>query len=63
MKTFFRPLIFFSVIAFTSFLQAADYPLPNEGDFTLRGFHFTSGAILPELRLHYRTLGKPLKNE
>src|SRR5688500_13002497 len=30
-----------------------------EGDFMLRNFRFASGETLPELRLHYRTLGKP----
>src|SRR5437588_7038544 len=36
----------------------ADYPPPTEGDYTIRDFKFTSGETLPELRLHYRTLGK-----
>jgi len=31
----------------------------NEGDFTVRDFRFASGETLAELRLHYRTLGKP----
>jgi len=43
-------------------LRGADYPAPSEGDYTLRNFKFTSGEILPELRLHYRTLGKPEKD-
>jgi homoserine O-acetyltransferase/O-succinyltransferase len=38
---------------------AADYPDPAEGEVVLRDFHFTSGETLPELRLHYRTLGTP----
>jgi homoserine O-acetyltransferase len=38
---------------------AAEYPPPAEGDYTIRDFKFTSGETLPELRLHYRTLGKP----
>jgi homoserine O-acetyltransferase len=42
--------------------SAADYPAPTEGDFVIRDFRFTSGATLPELRLHYRTLGKPMKD-
>src|ERR1700746_1266560 len=40
----------------------ADYPAPAEGDFTLRDFKFQSGETLPELRIHYRTLGKPEKD-
>jgi homoserine O-acetyltransferase len=44
------------------FASAADYPAPTEGDYTLRDFKFASGETLPELRLHYRTLGKPEKD-
>ena len=45
-----------------SFAFTADYPTPAEGDYTIRDFKFTSGETLPELRLHYRTLGKPEKD-
>jgi homoserine O-acetyltransferase len=38
---------------------AAQYPAPAEGDFVISNFRFTSGETLPQLRLHYRTLGKP----
>ena len=37
---------------------AADYPAPTEGDYTIRDFKFTSGESLPELKIHYHTLGK-----
>src|SRR6201988_3423994 len=43
-------------------LLAADYPAPTEGDFTVRDFKFQSGETLPELHLHYRTLGRPEKD-
>src|SRR6266699_6198399 len=46
-----------SILA-AGFASAADYPAPTEGDYTIRDFKFSSGEILPELRLHYRTLGK-----
>jgi homoserine O-acetyltransferase/O-succinyltransferase len=45
-----------------SIASAADYPTPTEGDFTIRDFKFQSGETLPELRIHYRTLGKPEKD-
>jgi homoserine O-acetyltransferase/O-succinyltransferase len=32
---------------------------PTEGDYVSHDFHFKSGETLPELRLHYMTLGKP----
>jgi homoserine O-acetyltransferase/O-succinyltransferase len=38
--------------------RAAEYPPPTEADYTIRDFKFSSGEILPELRIHYRTLGK-----
>ncbi|HEY9104522.1 alpha/beta fold hydrolase [Chitinimonas sp.] len=41
---------------------AADYPTPAEGDFRIKDFKFTSGEVLPELKLHYRTLGKPVRD-
>ena len=57
-----RSLIFVSAIFTASFLFAADYPTPTQGDYVVRDFKFTSGETLPELRLHYRTLGKPEKD-
>jgi homoserine O-acetyltransferase len=44
-------------------LRAADYPKPTEGDYVLRDFRFASGQTLPELRIHYRTLGGPERDE
>jgi homoserine O-acetyltransferase/O-succinyltransferase len=41
----------------------SSWPAPREGEFTVRDFQFRSGATLPEIRLHYRTLGAPLKDE
>jgi len=38
---------------------AASQPAPVEGDFTAPAFALTSGRSLPELRMHYRTLGQP----
>jgi homoserine O-acetyltransferase/O-succinyltransferase len=39
--------------------RAADYPKPSEADFVMKDFKFASGESMPELRIHYRTLGKP----
>ena len=38
---------------------AADYPARTEGDYVVRDFRFHTGEVLPELRLHYTTLGDP----
>src|SRR6476659_6091980 len=53
-----------AVWALTSpLLQAADYPEPTSGNYVLRDFRFASGETLPELRIHYRTLGQPRRDE
>lgn len=45
------------------FPAAADVPArPAEGDFVLREFAFGTGETLPELRIHYRTLGAPRRD-
>ena len=43
-------------------LNAADFPEPKSGDFVVQNFRFTSGETLPELRLHYRTIGELKKD-
>ncbi|MDB5429652.1 MAG: metA [Caulobacter sp.] len=45
-----------SLVATSALAQTA--PLkPTEGDYTIRDFKFHDGESLPELKLHYRTLG------
>jgi homoserine O-acetyltransferase/O-succinyltransferase len=34
----------------------------TEGDFTIRDFKFGTGETLPELKLHYRTIGTPRRD-
>jgi homoserine O-acetyltransferase len=41
---------------------ARNYPEPAQGDFIIRDFKFESGEVLPELKLHYRTLGQPVRD-
>ena len=38
------------------------WPNYYEGDFVIRNYVFRSGETLPELKLHYRTLGTPRRN-
>ena len=59
MNPIIRIFTFFSSVLVAGFVSAADYPTPTEGDCTIRDFKFQSGETLPELRIHYRTLGKP----
>lgn len=60
-KTMPRLLLFVCGLAlfFASPACAAGYPAPVEHDFTLKDFTFHTGETLPELRIHYRTIGDP----
>jgi homoserine O-acetyltransferase len=55
---------FDAVRAAPSYVEGQPPPLPQpaEGDFLIKDFRFASGETLPELRIHYRTLGTPRKN-
>jgi len=55
-------LVFLLLLAPLGEICAAQYPTPSQGDFVLKNFRFTSGEMLPELRLHYLTLGKPQRD-
>ena len=49
-----------AAFALTSFAAlAADYPAPKQGDWIAKDFKFHSGETMPELRLHYTTVGEP----
>ena len=38
---------------------AQGFPAPQEGSWIVRDFRFSTGEVLPELRLHYTTVGAP----
>jgi homoserine O-acetyltransferase/O-succinyltransferase len=44
---------------FSPFAFAADYPAPKDGEWVAHDFKFQTGATLPELKLHYTTIGDP----
>ena len=50
------------IVASVRAQQNPALPAPQEGDFTLRDFHFKSGETLAEVRVHYYTFGKPAKD-
>jgi homoserine O-acetyltransferase len=50
------------VLLAASLARAADYPPAAEDHFAVREFRFASGEVLPELRIHYRTIGVPRKD-
>jgi homoserine O-acetyltransferase/O-succinyltransferase len=38
---------------------AADYPAPKQASWTAKDFRFHTGEVMPELHLHYTTVGDP----
>ena len=51
-------LVALALVAGTPVL-AADYPKPVEGDWTAKDFRLHTGETLPEVKLHYTTVGDP----
>ncbi len=48
--------------SFVAARAAAAVPKPAEADWLVRDFRFASGETLPELKIHYRTLGAPTRD-
>jgi homoserine O-acetyltransferase/O-succinyltransferase len=46
-----------ALISFTAL--AADYPAPKQGEWIAKDFKFHTGETMPELKLHYTTVGDP----
>ena len=58
-----RPAIFVILLLWPAIGSAqATFPAPVERDFIVRNYTFASGESLPELRIHYRTVGEPRKD-
>jgi homoserine O-acetyltransferase len=62
MMRFLAALALLTVTTAASIAQEKADPAAPEGDFVAKDFKFRSGESLPELRLHYRTLGKPVRD-
>jgi homoserine O-acetyltransferase len=70
-KTFFAVIALLAA-AFSAAVSSAqqtqqparqrNWPEPKEGDFVAKEFRFGTGETLPELKLHYATLGTPQKD-
>jgi homoserine O-acetyltransferase len=39
--------------------MAADYPTPEQGEWIVRNFKFHTSETMPEVKLHYTTIGDP----
>lgn len=53
--------LFFVILACGTRVDGA-YPAPRDGSWTLGDFRFSTGETLPSLRLHYRTIGEPVRD-
>src|SRR5689334_11052628 len=47
------------LILMSASAMAADYPAPKQGEWIAKDFKFHTGETLPEVRLHYTTVGDP----
>jgi homoserine O-acetyltransferase len=55
-------LVAVCVLGVSPAFAQATFPTPVEGDFVAREVRFESGEVAPEIRLHYRTIGRPRKD-
>ena len=51
-----------NALALSAITAASTAAQGHQGDFVTRDFRFTTGEVLPELRLHYTTLGVPRRD-
>ena len=60
-----RKVLFALAVAFAGTLAsipgpaAQNFPAPKEADWIARDFRFHGGEVMPELRVHYTTVGAP----
>jgi homoserine O-acetyltransferase len=61
MQSAYRLALAFAALLFcaASPARAADYPQPKEASWSARDFRFHTGEVMPEVRLHYTTIGAP----
>ena len=52
-------LLFFPLLLAGLDAAAATYPEAKQGSWVARDFRFHTGEVMPEVTLHYRTLGSP----
>lgn len=62
MQTRITPLSLLLLLATVLPAAAQTYPTAVEADFVAKDFTFQSGESLPEVRIHYRTVGTPRKD-
>src|ERR1700761_8672295 len=58
-RRFFFAVLFVAAAGYAQTQHSAGAWPPQSGNYVIRNFRFGSGESLPELKLHYLTLGKP----
>jgi homoserine O-acetyltransferase len=57
--TMLRAIAVLALVLLSGTARAGDYPAPKEADWVARDFKFHTGEVMPELKLHYLTIGDP----
>jgi homoserine O-acetyltransferase/O-succinyltransferase len=57
--SFWRGASLACVAALAFAASAAEFPAPQDGNFIAKDFEFHTGQVMPELRIHYVTIGAP----
>ena len=54
-----RLIVAMTLAALAVATRAADYPAPVEASWIAKDFRFSTGQVMPELKINYRTVGAP----
>ena len=57
--TMLRAIAVLALVLLSGTARAGDYPAHREADWIARDFKFHTGEVMPELKLHYLTIGDP----
>lgn len=55
-------LIFLLVLGLAPAAYGQGFPAPERHDFIVKDFRFQNGESLPDVRIHYRTVGTPVRD-
>src|SRR6476620_9350354 len=55
--TMLRAIAVLALVLLSGTARAGDYPAPREADWIARDFKFHTGEVMPELKVHYLTIG------
>ncbi|HEV2260732.1 MAG TPA: alpha/beta fold hydrolase [Candidatus Rubrimentiphilum sp.] len=59
MKWIACPALVALLVILSPAARGATFPAPNQGNYTIANFKFDDGETLPQLRIHYYTVGTP----